>query len=156
VDPITSVQVPTGLASLVAKDGVHLGTLAAAERALVLTWIWAGLPRASEQAPLGESAINQALKAQLSGAARFLATDHVELRRWLVDGGYLQRDGFGRAYQRVAVEQVPLPSQPAARTLEGLDTEAWTRERHQQIATARAERRAAWQASQQAKQGAGP
>jgi hypothetical protein len=27
-------------------------------------------------------------------------TDHVELRRWLVDAGYLARDGWGYAYVR--------------------------------------------------------
>jgi hypothetical protein len=31
-------------------------------------------------------------------------TDHVELRRWLVDAGYLARDGWGYAYVRGPAE----------------------------------------------------
>ena len=95
-------QIP-GLARLVVKDGVALGGLADAERDLVLGFVWAGLPHE----PLTERQVNDALKTQLSHAARCLGTDHVELRRWLCDGGWLVRDGFGREYRRVAPAALP-------------------------------------------------
>jgi Uncharacterized protein conserved in bacteria (DUF2087) len=141
-------QVPAALATLLIKERVHLGLLSAADRALALTWVWLGLPHASERPALSEAEINTTLKAQLAGAARCLATDHVELRRWLVDSGLLQRDGFGRAYQRVEAALLPLPLQPTAQALSGLDSQAWVRERLQRLAIERAARRAAWEASQ--------
>ena len=51
---------------------------------------------------MDEPGVNVHLKQALQGAARCLDTDHVELRRWLCDAGWLQRDGWGRAYQRAA------------------------------------------------------
>ncbi len=152
----TQAQVPPLLAALVAKNGVHLGGLSVAERALALVWVWAGLPRTSGGAVLTEAAVNEALKSQLHGAAQFLATDHVELRRWLVDAGFLQRDGYGRAYQRVSLEQLPAAVQPEAHLLDRLDTSAWARDSQERLATERAKRRAAWESTQQGKQGAGP
>lgn len=92
-----------GLAKLVVKDGVALGGLGDAERDLALGFVWAGLPRE----PLTERQVNDALKTQLCNAARCLGTDHVELRRWLCDGGWLARDGFGREYRRVAPPALP-------------------------------------------------
>jgi hypothetical protein len=47
-----------------------------------------------------EAAVNAALRDWLAGAGAMLATDHVELRRWLVDCGLLARDGYGRRYWR--------------------------------------------------------
>lgn len=94
-----------GLASLVVKDGVGLGGLTDAARALALGFVWAGLPRTA----INERAVNDALKAQLDAAASFLATDHVELRRWLCDAGWMVRDGYGREYRRVATAHLPGP-----------------------------------------------
>ena len=95
LDPAALIR---GLPQLVVKDGLMLGGLAEPQRALALGLVWAGLPRT----PLTERAVNEALKAQLAGAARCLDTDHVELRRWLCDTGWLARDGYGREYLRVA------------------------------------------------------
>ena len=47
-----------------------------------------------------ERDVNERLRAWLEGPGTMLATDHVELRRWLVDNGVLARDGFGRVYTR--------------------------------------------------------
>lgn len=86
------------LAALFLKAGVSIGGLSDAQRRLVLGLVWAGLP----STPMSERDVNGALRARLAGAANFLDTDHVQLRRWLVDTGWLARDGFGREYRRVA------------------------------------------------------
>jgi hypothetical protein len=44
-----------------------------------------------------EREVNDLLRAFLGDAGSMLATDHVELRRWLVDFHVLDRDGFARA-----------------------------------------------------------
>lgn len=86
------------LAQMEVKQGVALGGLSPSDRGTALALVWAGLPTE----PANEKAINQNLQSQLAGVAAFLDTDHVELRRWLVDGGWLQCDGWGRVYQRAA------------------------------------------------------
>ncbi len=87
-----------GLSSWVVKDGVMLGGLPQPLRMQVLALVWAGLP---SQGRHTEREINKLLKTQLATTACFVATDHVELRRWLVDMGWLARDGFGREYRCV-------------------------------------------------------
>jgi hypothetical protein len=52
-------------------------------------------------------------------------TDHVELRRLLVDAGWLARDGFGREYRRVAPPALPASSAELAQALPGPDLPAW-------------------------------
>lgn len=130
------------LAALVLKDGVALGGLSADERALALALVWTGLPAA----PCGEREMNQRLCEQLAGPAQCLGTDHVELRRWLVDGGWLQRDDFGREYRRVEPGALPAEAQPLAAALAGIDTASWVREQREARAAQRAERRRQWQA----------
>jgi hypothetical protein len=60
------------------------------------------LPFAYEQRST-EREVNEILKHWLAREGAMLATDHVELRRMLVDSGLLARDGFGHAYWRAAV-----------------------------------------------------
>jgi Uncharacterized protein conserved in bacteria (DUF2087) len=131
------------LARLVVKDGVSLGLLPEPERQLALAWVWAGLPAA---AAMNEAGINEALKAQLGGPVVCLNTDHVELRRWLVDAGWLQRDGYGREYRRAAA---PAAHAALAEALQGLDTTAWTAQRRRAHEAERDARRQRW-AQQQA------
>jgi hypothetical protein len=134
------------LATMVVKEGLTLGNLPAADRDLALAWVWAGLPEAEV---LSEPGINAQLKARLAGAAAFLDTDHVELRRWLVDGAWLARDGFGREYRRVPCAQLQERHVALAAALQGFDTDAWA-------ASARDEKRALRRARQQAWQSAQP
>jgi hypothetical protein len=93
---------------------------------------------------LSEIQVNEALKHWLAGPGQFLDVDHVELRRWLVDMGLWERDGYGRAYQR---------SQPAAErfadvlgALSGVDQFTLAADVGKAHAEARAARKAAWQA----------
>jgi len=132
------------LRRLVVKQGVSLGLLPADEQALALAWVWAGLPGSRV---LNEREVNAVLKAQLEGPAACLATDHVELRRWLVDAGWLQRDGYGREYRRV-------PGGPARHgalaealgaVLSGTDSSAWAAGQRTAHAAERDARRQRWQ-----------
>lgn len=132
------------LHGLVVKDHVHLGGLAAAQRLHALGLVWAALP--SE--PMSEREVNTALRAALQGPAIWLDTDHVELRRWLVDTGWLQRDGFGHCYQRLAPAQLRPELQAAAqmlaRVLGGKAVGVWVAELRTAQAARRAARRQAW------------
>jgi hypothetical protein len=93
---------------------------------------------------LSEIQVNEALKHWLAGPGQFLDVDHVELRRWLVDMGLWERDGYGRAYQR---------SRPPAErfvdalgALSSIDQFALAANADKARADARAARKAAWQA----------
>jgi hypothetical protein len=128
------------LAALFVKAGVSIGGLSEAQRQLVLGLVWAGLPAAA----MTERDVNVALKVKLAGAANFLDTDHVELRRWLVDAGCLARDGFGREYQRVAADALPPPLQPLAAAFYGVDTDTIAAATLATHSAARAARQRAW------------
>jgi hypothetical protein len=112
--PAAATEPLRTLASLVVKQGLALGGLGEATRAQVLGFVWAGLPRAA----LSEPGLNAALKLQLAGAVRCLGTDHVELRRWLCDIGWLRRDAWGREYRRVAPAELPPPQRALGTALE--------------------------------------
>jgi Uncharacterized protein conserved in bacteria (DUF2087) len=131
------------LSGLAVKNGVSLGGLSHDERQLVLALAATAVPAGQV---LTEAQVNQCLKAALAGRAGFLATDHVELRRWLVDAGWLRRDGFGRAYERVAFALLPQPLGELDAWLAAQDVEAWIAGCRQALAAAREARRAAWQA----------
>ena len=136
------------LASLVVKEDVSLGGLPAAAQKLALAIAHASLPPGRV---LNEREVNEALKAALAGCACWLATDHVELRRWLVDAGWLVRDGFGREYRALPHAELRAELQPLARTLATVDLQNWVaaeRERWQADRTARRERWLAEQAAQ--------
>jgi len=89
------------LAALVVKDGVSLGLLGEADRSLVLALAAKAIEAGREHR---EAEVNRVLEAWLNGPGAMLRTDHVELRRWLVDAGFVVRDGFGRAYLRGEAE----------------------------------------------------
>jgi len=132
-------------ARLVVKDGVRLGLLTDAERALALALAWAALPA---DGPWTERALNAAVSARLADTLAFLDTDHVELRRWLVDGGWLQRDGYGREYRRADAAQLGTALQPVARWAAAQSVVDWVAARRQDHHVQRETRRQAWQAQQ--------
>lgn len=131
------------LAALVIKEGVGLGGLSATHRSWALALVWAGLP--AQTAPT-ERQINEWLKAQLTGAAAFLDIDHVELRRWLVDAGWLTRDGYGREYRRVGRNELDVAQREFADALAGIDPATWAAEMRAAHSARREARRARWQA----------
>ena len=95
------MSMPPRLAALVVKSGVSLGLLNEADRALVLALAATALDAGRDYR---EADVNRLLMAWLEGAGAMLRVDHVELRRWLVDAGFMTRDGFGRAYRRGPAE----------------------------------------------------
>lgn len=139
--PTTAAAVPPGLEALLVKEGVAIGGLPEAQRQLALGFVWAGLPAGV----LAEREVNDALRAQLAGPARWLDTDHVELRRWLVDAGWLARDGYGREYRRVPVAALPAPARALGAALDGLDTTAHAAGCRAAHEARRAERRRAFE-----------
>jgi Uncharacterized protein conserved in bacteria (DUF2087) len=132
-------------AAMVIKQHVGLGTVPERSRDLALALVWAGLP----DGVMDEKGINGALRAVLEdGVGAFLATDHVELRRWLADAGWLQRDGWGRAYERVAFGAFEAERRAWVEPLLALDVNAWARGLRQQHAAERERRRARWERGQ--------
>lgn len=140
-----AATVQATLAALVIKDGVLLGGLAAQPQAVALGLAWCALPG---EASLREADVNVALKRCLADEGSFLDVDHVELRRWLVDSGWLVRDGFGRQYQRVSPADLPADSAPIAAALVSLDTPRWVGGIRAAEAQQRTARRQAWEARQ--------
>ena len=137
---------PTGAAlaatvALVRKQGVSLGLLDTAARLRALALAWRCLPH---QVALAESQVNAALREFLTRGGAFLRIDHVELRRWLVDEGWLSRDGFGREYRAPGLEALPAPCRDAALPLVELDVNQWVMGLRAQAKAEAQRRRAAW------------
>jgi hypothetical protein len=130
------------LARLVVKDELGLGRLGQAQRALVLGLAWCSLP---STAAMREIDVNVALKRALAGTCCFLGIDHVELRRWLVDCGWMQRDGFGREYRRVPAQELAQSQQEIAAALEAVDLGSWVNDLRSAAAARREQRRRAWE-----------
>ncbi len=88
------------LAHLAARDDLLLSTLRqrdARDFELVLATAALFIP---PEASLTERQANEALRHFLSSAGAMLDLDHVELRRWLADLGYLRRSDRGTDYRR--------------------------------------------------------
>lgn len=88
---------------LALRQGVHLSTLQQKTGGdLELLFASAALAFPSDIS-ITEKDSNEILKRFLSGAGVMVATDHVELRRWMVDAGFLQRSDYGTDYRRGAL-----------------------------------------------------
>lgn len=128
-------------AALVLKDHVSLGGLTQPQLVKALALVWAALPTGGVHT---EPGINEHLKQVLQGPAVWMGTDHVELRRWLVDMGWLQRDGYGRQYRATPAAALAPDLQAAAAPLHGLDVTAWVAARRAAKQAERDARRRAW------------
>ncbi len=129
-------------AALAIRQGVALGALHSASTRdfdLVLAAAATAFP---PERSYTEREVNERLRTFLAGAGAMLATDHVELRRWLVDFRVLERDGYGRAYARAR----PGDEIAAfARELAEVDLDALAHTAREADAARRAERKARWQ-----------
>jgi len=126
---------------LAPRQHVSLGPLATAnpnDFALVLAAAGCAFAQGESYT---ERVVNERLKTWLAGAGAMLATDHVELRRWLVDNGVLERDGFGRAYT-LGAPRAEIASAMAC--LAGHDLAALVGESRAEDARRRAARKAGW------------
>jgi tRNA(adenine34) deaminase len=133
------------LGQLAIRQGVHLASLQQKDgRDLELVFASAALHFPADRL-LDERGANEVLKAFLAGAGAMLATDHVELRRWLVDTGFIRRSDYGTDYRRGAL---PAWLADAAATIEAHDLAATVAEARDARASQREARRQAWLASQ--------
>ncbi|GIL04555.1 MAG: hypothetical protein AMXMBFR72_06490 [Betaproteobacteria bacterium] len=93
------------LTQLATRQHVHLSSLSQKDgRDLELVLASAALHFPAQQL-LTEPQANEVLKGFLAGAGSFLDTDHVELRRWLVDFGFVGRSDYGADYRRGALPE---------------------------------------------------
>ena len=132
-------------AALALRRDVSLGVLLSThprDFGVLLSAAAQGFPKGRE---FSEREVNDLLRAFLGDAGSMLATDHVELRRWLVDFHVLDRDGYGRVYTAGA---------PAAdiagycKQLAGVDLAAVARAARDEEAARRAQRKERWQKAQ--------
>jgi tRNA(adenine34) deaminase len=125
------------LAQLAVRQGVHISSLQQKDgRDLELVFATASLYFPAHRL-LDERGANTVLKEFLATAGAMLDTDHVELRRWLVDTGFVRRTDFGSDYRR---GMLPSWLEDAAGTLDP-----------QQVADAALQARAAHDAQREAK-----
>ena len=89
-----------------------------------------------------EAEVNALLKTWLAGPGRMLASDHVELRRWLVDCRLLERDGYGHRYGRTEAADA---WRVALTALDGVDLACEADTARAADAARRAERKARWE-----------
>ena len=129
------------LSALVVKSGVSIGGLAEGDRLLALAI-------AADTLPFGKAAsetdVNARLKECLAREAAFLATDHVELRRWLVDTGWWRRDPAGRIYERIPTGELREALRAIGSGLEGMDLPVWVAQCRAAARAERAQRQAKW------------
>jgi len=125
--------------TLAVKRGVGLGPLAGAPGGAFAAAMAAASLAIPADRDATEREVNERLGAWLAGPGAMLATDHVELRRWLVDLALVARDGYGRAYRRA-----PLPPAyaGAVTALAAIDAGAVAAQAREDDARVRAERRA--------------
>ena len=133
---------------LAVKQRVGLGALAGSRGDEFATALVAASLAVPADAAISERDVNERLVAWLAGPGAMLSTDHVELRRWLVDLGLVERDGYGRACRRLVA---PPACRDAAPGLVAVDPGAVADEARREHAFARAERRARHEAREDGK-----
>lgn len=126
---------------LCVREALSLGGLQSGRRQDFGVVLAAAALAFDDGATYTEAEVNERLKAWLADPGAMLGTDHVELRRWLVDMRLLERDGYGRSYVRAPV---PAPFQPALQALAGWDLGVVTRNARDAHARQRAQRKRAW------------
>jgi tRNA(adenine34) deaminase len=133
------------MAQLAVRHGVHLSTLQQKTGGdLELLFASASLAFPADKS-LTEREANDILQRFLATAGVMVATDHVELRRWMVDLGYLRRSDYGTDYRRG-----PLPKwlSEAAQELDIERIATTVQQVRQRDESEREARRQAWLAQQ--------
>jgi tRNA(adenine34) deaminase len=129
---------------LCVRRGIALGGLASGRQDDFRAVLAAAALALDEGAGYDEAGVNARLKAWLAGPGAMIDVDHVELRRWLVDTGLVQRDGYGRRYARSA--PAPDAFAPQLAGLAGVDLGLLAAEARESEREAREARQAAWRA----------
>ena len=129
------------LRALALREGMTFATLIGLDpedRAVLQATILAGF---AGDLAYGERQVNERLKAWLAGVGSMLETDHVTLRRLLIDTQILRRTTDCAQY-RVAPEALAR----VRPELLALDAEGISRDARREDAERRSARKAAWQA----------
>jgi tRNA(adenine34) deaminase len=141
VAAITPVAWLDRVGELATRQGLHLGSLREREpKDLELLLGSAALFLPPGQL-LSEKEANAALLDFLGTAGAMLDTDHVELRRWLADLGFLHRSDYGTDYRR---GHFPDWMADAAVALDARQLRATAAEARDSRARTRAARKQAW------------
>ena len=127
---------------LAVREGLTLGALHGGRRADFLVVTAAAALACVRGREYTEAEVNALLRDWLAGPGAMLSTDHVELRRWLVDCALLVRDGYGRRYARSDATGEWLAVLAA---LDGADLSAEAGAARAAEAARRAERKASWE-----------
>ena len=99
-DALTAGEWLARMAKLALRQGVRLSSLQQKDgRGLDLVFATASLALPKD-GNLTEREANERLKHFLATAGTMIDTDHVELRRWLVDAGFVNRSDRGTDYRR--------------------------------------------------------
>src|SRR5689334_16995553 len=126
---------------LALRQRLSLGVLASTHRDEFALALAAAARCFANDRTYTEAEVNERLRRWLARSGSMLSTDHVELRRWLVDNGVLARDGFGRAYSR---SDAPADIAAAIEGLGDLDLDGACEDARAEEVAARAERKARW------------
>ena len=128
-------------AALSVRSGLSLGILHASRIADFNLMLAAAAHAFAAGRNYAEGEVNDVLRDWLAHEGSMLTVDHVELRRWLVDGQVLARDDYGRAYAL----GVPSPEIAAlAAALSGVDLRAHGAAARTRDAQAREKRKRQW------------
>jgi tRNA(adenine34) deaminase len=134
------------LGQLAVRDGLLLSTVRERDGQdfeLLLATAVLFLP---EQQLLTERSANEHLRRFLQTAGSMLDTDHVELRRWLADLGFIHRSDFGTDYRRGSL---PAWLLPASQQLDAVQLASTALGARDAKAQERSARKAAWLARTQ-------
>jgi tRNA(adenine34) deaminase len=135
------------LAQLAQRDGIHLGTLRERDARDFELVLGAAVLFFPPDQLLTERDANARLKDFLTSAGIMLRTDHVELRRWLADTGFIHRSERGTDYRRGAMPDWLAPAAEHLTAAQIRDGVQAARAGHEQ---ARAARKQAWLARESA------
>ena len=130
--------------SLSVRSGLSLGGLQSGRSEEFGVVLSAAALALHEGVEYSEAEVNARLKRWLERGGSMLATDHVELRRWLVDMNFVERDGYGRSYRRSRIANAFADTLAA---MKDTDLDAVARIARDADAAARAQRKAAWKQS---------
>jgi tRNA(adenine34) deaminase len=129
------------LAELARRQGLAIGSLLGAARGdLDLLLASAALHLPADRG-LEEREASRLLQQFLATTGAMLATDHAELRRWLVDLGFVTRSDRGADYRRGTL---PVPLRAAAAQLDATRLAAAVEQARAQDERQRDERKRAW------------
>jgi tRNA(adenine34) deaminase len=139
--PISAEAWLKRLAELGRRQRLRIGVLLGTSRSDADLLMASAALHLPVEAGLSEGEANDRLREFLAGAGAMLDTDHVELRRWLVDLGFVSRSDRGTDYRR---RELPSWLQAAGRNLDARQLRASVEHARQAQQQRRQARKQAW------------